>query len=143
MPGWTFRPSSLFPLGLPPPSCRPVRGKTAQFQVGRTAAKRACLFKYGDEHRRDILQEIFRVRALEKFGVLLQLVRHLINDETAAGRERVMRFLQERAFLVDLEDAERDAGKDVIAMRETAAREFLWQPGRVSVHHMDAPIAGK
>ena len=40
--------------------------------------------KNGDEHRRNILQKIFRFRLVEKRGVLLQLVRHLINNEAAA-----------------------------------------------------------
>jgi len=46
---------------------------------------------------------------LEKLGVLLQLVGHLINDETAARRQRVVCFLEERAFLVDFKNTERNA----------------------------------
>ena len=47
-------------------------------------------------------------------------------------RERVVRFLEESAFLFDLENAERNAGKDVIALRDAAASQFLRQSGGVA-----------
>ena len=65
--------------------------------------------KNGNEHRRYVLQEIFRFAVLEKGGVLLQFIGHLINDEAAAQRKRIMRLSQERTFLVDLKNAERNA----------------------------------
>ena len=40
------------------------------------------LCENSDEHRRNVLQKIFRFVALEKRGVLLQFVRDLVNDET-------------------------------------------------------------
>ena len=42
------------------------------------------LLENRDEHRRNILQKVFRLGAIEKGGVLPQFVRHLINDESAA-----------------------------------------------------------
>ena len=53
-----------------------------------------------DEHRRNILQEIFRLGALEKRGVLAQLIRHLIDDEIAALRERFIRFRRSARFFL-------------------------------------------
>src|ERR1051325_8437781 len=100
MPAPTSRPSSPFPPGWLAPSCPALRGEPAQFQIGGPARHAVGFLKDGDEHGRDILQEIFGLHAVEQFGVLLQLVRDLVNDEAAAGRERVMSFSQERAFLV-------------------------------------------
>ncbi len=57
------------------------------------AIQRLAPLKNGNKHGRYVLQEIFRLRMLEKFGVLLQFIRYLINDETAARRQRIMRFL--------------------------------------------------
>ena len=61
----------------------------------------------------------------------------------AAGRERIVGFLQERAFLVDLENAERNAGENVIALRDAAALQFLGETGGVAIDHMDARIVGE
>ena len=79
------------------------------------------LAKNGDEHRRNILQAIFRVRLFEERGVLLQLVSHLINNKGAAVRKRVVRFLQKRALFIDIQDTERNPGQDVIAARRSRA----------------------
>ena len=46
---------------------------------------------------------------IEKRGVLFQFVCHLINDETAAGRERIYASLQECPFFIDLQNAEWNA----------------------------------
>jgi len=53
---------------------------------------------------RNVLQEIFGLRALEDFGVLLQFVGDLLNDEAAAIGERVMSCWSKRRALVDLEN---------------------------------------
>ena len=68
------------------------------------AVPRSRLLENGDEHRRNILEEIFGLGVIENGGVLPQFVSHLINDEAAAGRERIVAFLQERPFLVDLRE---------------------------------------
>ena len=73
--------------------------------------------------------------------VLLQLVSHLINDKTAAGRESIVGFLQKSAFLVDLEDAKRDAGENVITMGKAKPPQFLRQASCVSMDDMNAWIA--
>ena len=70
--------------------------------------------------------------AIEKGGVLPQLVRHLINDEAAAGRERVVCLLEQGALLFDLENAERNAGNDVVAVCDSGAGQFLRQSGGVA-----------
>jgi len=80
---------------------------------------------------------------LEKCGVLLQLVGHLINDKTAAGRECIVRFSQERAFLVDLENAERNARKNIVAASDAATFQLIWQRGCIAMDHMHARIACK
>ena len=94
----------------------------------------------GDKHRWNILQEIFRFDTIEESRVLTEFVRHLVNDEVAAGRERIVSFLQERPLLFDLEDAERDAGKDVIAMGDAVARQFVGQVRSISIDDVHAPI---
>ena len=62
---------------------------------------------------------------LEKRGVLLQFVGYLVNDESAVRRESVIRFSKERAFLLDLENAERNARKDVIALSDAAPSQLV------------------
>jgi len=96
--------------------------------------------KHRDKHWRDILQEIFRFPVLEQRGVLLQFVSDLINDETAAGRQRIICFPQERAFLVDLENAERDARQDIVAASNAAALELERQRSCIPMDHMDTRI---
>ena len=41
------------------------------------------------------------------------------------ARERVVGVLEKGAFFLDLENAERDAGKNVIALRDPAPAQFL------------------
>ena len=53
-------------------------------------------------------------------GVLAQLVCHLINNESAARRERVMCLLKQVAFFFVLKNAERDSRNDVIALHDAA-----------------------
>ena len=81
--------------------------------------------KNRDEHRRDVLQEIFRFAMLEKRRVLLQFVGYLVNDESAVRSESVVSFLKERPFLLDLENAEWNTRKDVITLAEPAPPEFI------------------
>ena len=81
---------------------------------------RWSLVKDSDEHGRDVLQEVFRFAMLEKRRVLLQFVGYLVNDESAVRRESVIGFLKERPFLIDRENAEWNARKDVIALGEPA-----------------------
>ena len=73
------------------------------------------------------MQAIFGLGVLKKCRMLFQLISHLINDETTAGRERIVRFLEERAFFVDLQNAKRDAGKNVITVVEAERFQFLRQ----------------
>ena len=97
--------------------------------------------KNSDEHWRDILQEVFRFSVLEKRGMLLQFVCDLVNNETAASRQRIIRFSQEGAFLVDLEDAERNTGKDIVAESDAAPFELVRQRSGVTMDHMHARVA--
>src|SRR5438874_13308403 len=76
-----------------------------------------------DEHGGNVLQEIFGLCTLENFGVLLQFVCDLINDEAAASRERGMSLLQQSALFVDLQNAKRDFINDVIELVDTASAQ--------------------
>src|SRR2546421_8825258 len=97
----------------------------------------------GDEHRRNVLQEIFGLGVIEKFGVLLQLVRHLINNESPARRERIMGLLKQRALLVDLENAERDPRHNVIARIDFASPQLRLQMRGIIVKDMNARIVAE
>jgi hypothetical protein len=99
--------------------------------------------KHGDEHRRNILEDVLRFGAIENGGVLPELVRHLVNNELPAIGQRFISFFEERAFLFDRENAERDSGKDVIALRDIAPFEFFGQVRGVAINHMDARIVGE
>ena len=96
--------------------------------------------KNRDEHRRNVLQEIFGFSVLEKFGVLLQLVRDLVDNKSATGRERVVRLLKKSALLVDLQNAEWNSGNDVVAGFDPAAMKFSLQVRGVVVDHMNSWI---
>src|SRR6266481_3045658 len=95
------RPSNLFLSASASRSCGTIRANASQ--PGKPFGLRGASFatmrrgrfmKNSDEHWRDILQEIFRFRVLEKCSVLLQFVGDLINDKTTARRQRIMRFSQ-------------------------------------------------
>src|SRR4030095_10863777 len=89
------------------------------------SVKVASFAKNRDEHRRNILQEIFRLRFRSKVGgVLTQFVCHLVDYEGTAGGEGVGGLSQEIAFFLDLQNAERNAGNDVIAICNTASRQL-------------------
>jgi len=96
--------------------------------------------KYRDKHRRNILQKIFRFVALENGGVLPQLIGDLVNDKLAVRLKRIVRFSQQCALLVDLEDAERNAGENVIARSESAAFQLVRQRGSIAMNYMHASI---
>src|SRR5256885_5066898 len=94
-------PSNPFLSASASRSCGTIRANASQ--PGKPFGLRGASFatmrrgrfmKNSDEHRRDILQGKFRFRVLEKRGVLLQFVCNLINDETAARRQRIVRFSQ-------------------------------------------------
>ena len=80
---------------------------------------------------------------IEKLGVLLQLVCNLVNNEATARSKRVMSLLQQRAFLVDLEDAKWNSRDDVIARADAAPLQFSLQVGRVVIDYVDARIVAE
>ena len=83
------------------------------------------------------------VPALENGGVLPQFVGDLVNDELASLRKSVVRFSQQRAFLLDLKNAERDAGENVITRSEPVAFQLEWQRCRITMDHVNTPIGCK
>jgi len=96
--------------------------------------------KNRDEHWRDILQEIFRFGVLENGRVLLQFVSDLVNDKLSVRLQRIVRLSQQRALLLNLENAEWDAGENVIARSEAAAFQLERQRGRVAVDYVHTRI---
>lgn len=93
-----------------------------------------------DEHRWNILEKILRFRAIEQRGVLAQFVRDLVDDEVATVRERLIRFRQQGALLFDFENAERDSGKNVVAVRDAPALQLLRQARGIPVDDVDARV---
>ncbi len=89
------------------------------------------------------MQKIFRFVALENGGVLPQLIGDLVNDKLAVRLKRIVRFSQQCALLLDLENAKRNAGENVIARSEAAAFQLERQRGRIAMNHMHASIACK
>src|SRR6185437_6694283 len=144
------RPSNLFRFASFFASCRTLcadagEARTA-FRLRRSASSALCgrcFVKHRDKHWRDILQKIFRFIALENCGVLPQLVGDLVNDELAVGLKRIVRLSQQCALLLDLENAERNAGENVIARSESAAFQLVRQRSRIAMNHMHASIACK
>src|SRR6267142_712497 len=61
----------------------------------------------------------------------------------AVRLKRIVRLSQQSALLLDLENAERNAGKNVIARSEPAAFQLVRQRGRIAMNHMHASIACK
>ena len=92
--------------------------------------------KNGDEHRGNILQEIFRLSVLEKLRVLFQFVGDLVDDETAAWRESIIGFPKERAFLLYFQNTEGNTRQDVITLGKAAPLQLKGQGGSVSVNHV-------
>jgi len=107
------------------------------------AVPRLSLLKDCDEHRRNILQTILGFRTVEKGGMLPEFISHLVNDEGATGTEGVVCILEQSAFLFNLENAEWDAGENVIALRDTAEGQLLGETGCVAIDHVDARVVGE
>src|SRR5262245_16011188 len=107
------RPSNLFRFESVFLSCRTLCADAGEagtaFRLRRGASAARYFVKYRNKHWRDILQKIFRFVALEDSGVLSQLIGDLVNDKLAFRFQRIVRLSQQCAFLIDLEDAERDA----------------------------------
>src|SRR5260221_3543135 len=101
--------------------------------------------KLRDEHRRKILQTIFRLHAREVAAVVHELVCDLVNDERRARvrRERVERVLQKLTLFCGLKDAERDPGDNIVAVRDAAQRKLGRELGCIAVQDRDAPIAAE
>src|SRR5207253_6010727 len=99
----------------------------------RCAVAAVRFLKNRDEHRRNVLQEIFGFGTVENFSVLLQLVRDLINDKPTASCECVMGLLEQSPLLVDLQNAKRDAGNDIVARVDGASTQFQRQVRSVVV----------
>src|SRR6266850_167460 len=142
------RPSNLFRFASVFASCRTLcadagEARTALRRRAYTAMCRRYFVKYRDKHWRDILQKIFRFVALENGGVLPQLIGDLVNDKLTVRLKRIVRLSQQCALLLDLENAERNAGKNVIARSEPAAFQLVRQRGRIAMNHMHASIACK
>src|SRR6266446_7182878 len=109
----------------------------------RCAVAAVRFLKNRDEHRRNVLQEIFGFGTVENFSVLLQLVRDLINDKPTASCECVMGLLEQSPLLVDLQNAKRDAGSDIVAGADGASAQFQRQVRSVVVDHMHPRIPSK
>src|SRR6476646_5719998 len=143
------RPSNPFRFGSVFPSCRTLcadagEARTAfRFRYAASALCRRYFVKHGDKHRRDILQKIFRFVALENGGVLPQLIGDLVDDKLAIRLKCIVRLSQQCALLLDLENAKRNAGENVIARSESAAFQLVRQRGRIAMNHMHASIACK
>src|SRR4029077_2395025 len=139
-----FRFASVFA------SCRTLgadagEARTALRLRGRASGAlcRRYFVKHRDKHWRDYFEKIFRFGALENGGVLSQLIGDLVNDKLAVRLKRIVRLSQQCALLLDLENAERNAGKNVIARSEPAAFQLVRQRGRIAMNHMHAPISCK
>src|SRR5215212_1428262 len=118
--GRSSRPSNPSPGESAWRSCQVAGGEMFDLRpagiVGMSVAVYHRAFaKLGDEHRWDILQEIFRFSMFKVGGVLLQLVSHLINDEAAVLCQSFISFVQQRTFLVQLQNAEGNSGENVVA----------------------------
>src|SRR5207248_1388189 len=144
------RPSNLFRFASVFPSCRTLCADAGEARtvfrlrgLASTALCRRCFVKHCDKHWRDILQEIFRFVALENRGVLPQLIGDLVNDKFAVRLKRIVRLSQQCALLLDLKNAERNAGENVIARSESAAFKLVWQRGCIAMDHVHATIACK
>src|SRR5262245_57370697 len=140
-------PSNLFRFASVFPSCRTLcadagEARTA-FRLRRGASDARYFMKYRDKHWRDILQKIFRFVALENGGVLPQLIGDLVNDKPAVRLKRIVRLSEQCPLLLDLENAERNARENVIARIKSAALQFVWQRGRVTMDHVYATISCK
>src|SRR5205823_10242848 len=123
-------------------SSRVVRGKPRFGRIDRAVSIKLARFtENGDEHWRNILQEIFGLRLRRKIDrVLAQFVCHLINDESTTGSKSVMRLSQEIAFLFDLQNTKRNSRDNVIAVGDATLRQFRTNGRGVRVDHSHARV---
>ena len=72
-----------------------------------------------------------------------ELIRHLIDDERRAGmrRERVEGVLQELPLFCGFEDAERNAGNDIVAVFDAAFGQLGGELRRVLMEHGHPRVA--
>src|SRR5205814_2786763 len=133
------RPSNPFRFASVFPSCRALcadagEARTA-FRLPGLASTALCgryFVKHRDKHWRDILQEIFLFVALDNRGVLPQFIGDLVNDKLAVRLKRIVRLSQQCTLLLDLKNAERNAGENVIARSESAAFQLVRQRGCIA-----------
>src|SRR5215467_2555272 len=110
------RPSNLVRFASVSPSCRTLcadagEARTVFRRPASTAMCRRYFVKYRDKHWRDILQKIFRFVALENGGVLPQFIGDLVNNKLPFRLKRIVRLSQQRALLIDFENAKRNTGE--------------------------------
>jgi hypothetical protein len=100
-----------------------------------------------DEHRGEINQAVLALGVGEMITMSIgpEFVRDLVNDEGGVGfrPEHRVGVIQDLAFLVLLQNAERDARDDVVAVRQTRVREDVWESGAIRVVHRDSPVIGE
>jgi hypothetical protein len=100
-----------------------------------------------DEHRGEINQAVLALGVGEMIAVPIgsELIRDLVNDEGGMGfrPEHRVGVVQDLAFLVLFQDAERDARDHLVAMRQTGVREDVWESGAIRVVHRDSPVIGE
>ena len=105
---------------------------------------RVRLEKLRDEHRRDIPQAPLALGAREMVAVAAgaQLVCDLVDDERRVrlGREHRVGVVEDLALFRLVQNAERDAGHDIVAMREALFREHLGELHAVVVVDADARV---
>ena len=101
------------------------------------------LMENGDEHWWNIREKILRLDAIKKRGVLSEFIRDLVDDEAAAVRERLICFREQRPLFFDFENAERDSGENVIAVRDAPALQLLQQTRSIPIDNMDTRVIRK
>src|SRR4029453_18204371 len=106
------RPSNLFRFASAFGSCRALCADAGEARTALrlfsaySALCRRHFVKHRDKHGRNILQKIFRFVALEDSRMLPQLIGDLVNDKLSVGLQRVIRFSQQCALFLNLENAE-------------------------------------
>src|SRR4030095_7217945 len=78
-----------------------------------------------------------------KGGMLPEFIGHLVNNEGTAWSKGVVCILEQSAFLFNPENAEGDAGENVIALRDAAEGQLLGETGCVAIDHVDARVVGE
>src|SRR5437868_4303784 len=101
------------------------------------------LMKNGDEHRWNIREKILRLHAFKKRGVLSEFIRDLVDDEATAVSKRLICFREQCSLFFDFENAERDSGENIIAVRDAPALQLLQQTRSVPIYNMDTRVIRK